>query len=171
VLGQTPNQTFNNLITNGIANIKSVLVLPFYSNSYNTASLRPIQSPLDPAGGGPTSPLSLLTQFNIQISGQNAIYNTERYSYEQFINQLYGQNAVNGGMTDGLTSGLVGMTDFEMEYCYYYVNVGRMLPVEEAVPKSVNILGTNTTAYSLDLYVFVSYGVEVSVDILTGARV
>jgi hypothetical protein len=163
-------QTFNNLITNGIANIKSVLVLPYYQSGANDG-ISPIQSPFDPAGAGPTSPLCLLTQFNIQVSGQNAIYNTERYSYEQFFNQLYGQNAVNGGMTDGLTSGLVNQQQFEMSYNYYYVNVGRMLPVEEAVPKSVNVLGTNMSAKAIDLFIFIEYGVEVSVDILTGARV
>ena len=164
---------YNNLITNGIANIKSVLVLPFYSQTsvLGSASCIPIQNPFDPAGGGTTSPLCLMSQFNIQISGQNAIYNTERYSIDQFCNQLYGQNAVNGGMTDGLTSGLVGRDDFESSYCYYYVNVGRMLPVEESVPKSVNIIGTNGTLSAIDLYVFVSYGVSVDIDILTGARV
>ena len=163
-------QTFNNLITNGIANIKSVLVLPFFQSSANDG-LSPIQSPFDTAGGGTTSPLCLLTQFNVQVSGQNAIYNTERYSYEQFFNQLYGQNAVNGGMTDGLTSGLVNQQGFEMLYNYYYVNVGRMLPVEEAVPKSVNVLGTNCSSKAIDLFIFIEYGVEVSIDVLTGARV
>lgn len=174
------NQTFNNLISNGIANIKSVLILPFYSagtaptstaDGTGNCGLMPMQSPFDCAGGGTTSPLCLFTQFNIQISGQNAIYNTERYSYEQFANQLYGQNSVNGGQTDGISSGLVGLTDFEMKNCYYYVRCDRMLPVEEAVPKSVNILGTSASALPVDLYVFVEYGVEVSIDILTGARV
>jgi uncharacterized alkaline shock family protein YloU len=46
-----------------------------------------------------------------------------------------------------------------------------MLPVEEMVPKSVNILGTNTSSRAIDLFVFVEYGVEVSIDIDTGARV
>ena len=163
---------FNNLVTNGIANIKSVLCLPFYTAAANaTVALSPLQSPFDPAGGGPTSPLCLLTQFNVQISGQNAIYNTQRYAYEQFANQLYGVNAVNGGMTDGMSSGLIDQTAFEMEYNYYYVNVGRMLPVEEAVPKSVSILGQSLSSRAIDIFVFVEYGVEVSVDILTGARV
>lgn len=162
--------TYNNLITNGIANIKSVLVLPFYQASAN-GGLSPIASPFDTAGGGTTSPLCLQTQFNIQVSGQNAIYNTERYSYEQWLNQLYGQHSVNGGMTDGLTSSLIDQKQFEMSYCYYYVNVGRMLPVEEAVPKSVNVLGTNMSGKAIDLFVFIEYGVEVSIDILTGARV
>ena len=165
--------TFNQLITNGIANIKSVLVIPFYAAATNVTlvGLPTHQSPFDPAGCGPTSPLCLLTNFNVVVSGQNAIYNTERYSFEQFNNQLYGQNAVNGGMTDGLTSGLFNSLGFEMEYCYYYVNVSRMLPVEESVPKSVQIIGTNNTGKAMDLYCFVEYGVDVSIDILTGSRV
>lgn len=166
----TAGQTFNNLITNGIANIKSVLVLPFYTTAGN-AGISPIFSPFDPAGGGPTSPLCLLTNFNVQVSGQNAIYNTQRFSFEQFQNQLYGMGAVNGGLTDGLTSGLISQLDFETEYNYYYVNVGRMLPVEESVPKSVNIIGQNLSTKAIDLFVFIEYGVEVSIDILTGARV
>jgi hypothetical protein len=168
-----PNINFNNLISNGIANIKSVLVLPFFSSSQTTDSFgySPILSPFDPAGGGTTSPLCMFSQFNIQISGQNAIYNTERYSYEQFLNQLHGQNAVNGGMTDGMTSGLIDQKAFESSYCYYYVNCGRMLPVEEAVPKSVSVLGLSMSALPVDLFIFVEYGVEVSLDILTGARV
>ena len=166
---------FTYLITNGIANVKSVLVLPYYSASQNSVggatTCPPFQSPFDPAGCGPTSPFCLFTNFNIQVSGQNAIYNVERYSWEQYSNQLYGQFSVNGGMTDGLTSGLVSKQDFETEYCYYYVNVGRMLPIEEAVPKAINLIGTSLSALPLDLYVFISYGVEVSIDILSGARV
>jgi uncharacterized alkaline shock family protein YloU len=46
-----------------------------------------------------------------------------------------------------------------------------MLPVEEPVPKSVSIIGQNQSAKAIDLYVFVEYGVEVSIDVLTGARV
>jgi hypothetical protein len=70
-----------------------------------------------------------------------------------------------------MSSGLVSQLDFETCYNYYYVNCGRMLPVEEAVPKSVNIIGQNQSIYGVDLYVFVEYGVEIDVDVLTGARV
>lgn len=182
-------QNFNNLLTNGIANIKSVLILPFYSAtpegvvtdaissvalSANTGFLKGVpvfQSPFDPAGTGPTSPMCWLTNFNIQVSGQNAIYNTQRYNFEQFNNQLYGQNAVNGGCTDGLTSGLIDRQKFDMGYSYYYVNVERMLPVEASVPKSIQILGTNLSQKALDLYCFVEYGSEISIDCITGSRV
>ena len=189
VLGVSAGSTFNNLLTNGIANVKSVLILPYYStngvttngaavngvvNNLNTGFLSgtPVfQSPFDPAGTGPTSPLCWISNFNIQVSGQNAIYNVEKYNFEQFNNQLYGQNAVNGGLTDGITSGLIDRQKFDMNYSYYYVNVERMLPVEMSVPKSIQILGQNLSSKALDLYCFIEYGVEVSIDALTGARV
>lgn len=187
----TTGQFINQLITNGIANIKSILILPFYSsnasnttittcaktgavNNSNTGFAQgyPVfQSPFDPAGTGTTSPLCHISNFNVQISGQNAIYNLQKYNFEQFNNQLYGQNAVNGGLTDGLTSGLVGREDFDMSHCYYYVNVERMLPVEMGVPKSVQVVGQNMSSKACDYYVFVEYGVKISIDILTGARV
>jgi hypothetical protein len=189
------NQVYNNLITNGIANIKSVLVLPFYSATNNSAGnvivgelpsfqttvngntgfLNGVpvwQSPFDPAGTGPTSPLCWITNFNVQVSGQNAIYNTEKYNFEQYNNQLYGQNAVNGGMTDGLNSGLISRQHFDMCYNYYYVNVERMLPAEQSVPKSIQLIGQNLSAKAIDLMVFIEFGVDtINIDILTGARV
>ena len=200
VLNVASGQMFNNLLTNGIANVKSVLIMPFYSAtttgtvdfptivagsgnglllsvpqmSINTGlpSGQPVwQSPFDPAGTGCSSPLCAITNFNIQVSGQNAIYNIERYNFEQFNNQLYGQNAVNGGLTDGITSALIDRQAFDMEYCYYYVNIERMLPVEETVPKSIQILGQNYSSRNLDLYCFIEYGNSISIDALTGARV
>jgi hypothetical protein len=194
VINVQPNNQFNNLLTNGIANVKSVLILPFFSsaplnsidltlnnlanpvipNNVNTGfrqGLPVFQSPFDPAGTGPTSPMTWLSNFNVQVSGQNAIYNTQKYNFEQFNNQLYGQNAVNGGCTDGLTSGLIDRQRFDMEYSYYYVNVERMLPVEASVPKSIQILGTNKSLKAIDLYCFIEYGSEISIDAVTGSRV
>ena len=195
VLGVSSGNNFNNLLTNGIANVKSVLILPFYSTSAitTTATVTPgngsiatvacntntgflsgtpvWQSPYDPAGTGPTSPMCWISNFNVQVSGQNAIYNLEKYNFEQFNNQLYGQNAVNGGLTDGITSGLIDRQRFDMEYCYYYVNIERMLPVEMSVPKSIQILGQNYSSKALDLICFIEYGCEIAIDALTGARV
>jgi hypothetical protein len=165
----------NQLITNGIANIKSILVVPFFADQVAHSGLPtgiPVyQSPFDPAGCGATSPMIQLTNFNVVVSGQNSIYNTQRYSFEEFNNQLYGVNAVNGGMTDGLTSGLIDRLGFDMEYGYYYVDLSRMLPVEESVPKSIQLIGQNLSQSNIDLFCFIEYGVSVSVDILTGVRV
>jgi hypothetical protein len=164
----------NQLITNGIANIKSVLIIPLISASFPPVGLAGVpsyQSPFDTAGCGTTAPLTHFTNFNVVISGQNSIYNTQRYGFEEWNNQLYGTNAVNSGEIDGLTSGLISQLGWEMNYCYYYVNVSRMLPVEESVPKSVQIIGQSLSPFPLDLMVFVEYGCSIDVDILSGARV
>jgi hypothetical protein len=164
---------FNQLITNGIANIKSVLIVPISKLPLAVGGqlISEYLSPFSPCGGGTTCPMASVTNFNVQISGQNAIYNMQKYSFEEWNNQLYGQNAVNGGLTDGLTSGLIDYFGFQTSYSYYYVNVERMLPVEQSVPKSVQIIGQNFNNIPLRFIVFVEYGVQVSIDVLTGARV
>ena len=165
---------FNFLITNGISNIKSVIVLPMEEKIQGpSASYPPFWSPFDTCGGGSCAPLSgsSLTNFNVVVAGQNMVYNQVTRAYEQFNNQLYGANAVNAGLVDGMTSGLVSYWDFLQLYGYFYVNCARQLPIDEAVPKSVSIQGTNLCESSRQYYVFIEYGVQVNVDVLTGARV
>ena len=162
----------NQLITNGISSLVSVLTIPFYTAAANVPGtpLDPILSPFDPAGSGTTSPLCLLGNYNVVISGQNAIYNTQMRSFEAFNHHLYGCNSTNGGQTDGLCSGLIGSFDFETSYCYYYVNVSRALEIEQAVPKSISIVGTNYSSKAVNLYVFAEYKVSVGLNLLTGER-
>ena len=168
----TGGGSFNFLITNGIANIKSVLILPFFTSSgTQVTSQKPWQSPFDPAGCGPTSPAAHISNFNVVIAGQNMIYNTQKYSYEQYLNQLQGVNSVNGNLINGLTSSLVSQTDFDQEYCYYYIDCSRGLPIDEAVPKSVMIQGENSSLNAVQYVVFIEYGIQVTVDVLTGSRI
>lgn len=169
VLSVAAGQNFNALITNGIANISKVLVLPFFTTAANGA-VNPLYSPFDGAGSGVTSPLCLLSNFQVVVSGQNALYNTQKYSYQQFVEQLSGCNSINGDSTDGLCSGLISLLDFETAYNYYYVDVSRMLDVERSVPKSVSIQGLNLSAKAIDLIVFISYKQTLRVDVLTGSR-
>jgi hypothetical protein len=163
--------SFNNLITNGIAGIKSVLVIPYHSPVAAVNNIiSSLQSAFDTAGST-TSPLTFLNNFNVVVIGQNALYNSQRYTYEKFLNQLIGCNGVNGSQVDGLSSGLISQYDFESCYNFYYVNVERCLPVERGVSKSVNIIGQNMSAFAVDLYVFIEYMVSLQINLLTGQRV
>lgn len=171
VPSNTSGGSFNNLITNGIAGIKSVLVIPYHSpvTAVNNG-ISPLQSAFDTAGST-TSPLTFLNNFNVVVSGQNALYNSQRYTYEEFLNQLIGCNGINGSQVDGLSSGLISQYDFESCYNFYYVNVERCLPVERGVSKSVNIIGQNMSQFAVDLYVFIEYSVGIQINIITGNRV
>ena len=161
----------NALVSNGISNMKKVICMPFFTASANGGGLSDLQSPFSAAGGGQTSPLAHLGAFNIAVSGANLFPTNVRYNYEMFQNHLYGINAINGGLTDGLNSGLISPLDFETAYGYYVGDVSRDLDVSKDIPKSLSILGQNLSAKEIDIYVFVEYETEITIDALTSSRI
>jgi len=167
-----PSATFTNLLTNGISGQKSLLIVPFYSAASNGGlGILPIQSPFSTAGGGTTSPFAYIGNFQAQVSGANVLYNQNQYLSTFFLQQFYGVNAVNAGLTDGLTSGLISRNAWETSYCYWYLDTSRSLPVEMAIPKSVQITGQNLSTKALDLYCFITFEQTITVSVLSGARV
>ena len=123
------------------------------------------------SGGGTTAELAMVGSANIAISGANLWLNTVKYSYEMWNQAVYGLNSINSGLTDGVSSSLLSQQDWENSYCYMVGDVERMLDVEKDVPKSLSIVGQNLSGKEVDYQVFVSYGVEIVIDALTGARV
>ena len=171
--------SFNFLVSNGIPNIKSVLVVPFIdAGTYSTVQATNITSgtgqptilsPFSTSGATP-DPIPL-TNFNIQISGVNLFLNNQLYDYEQFNQELKSSNQLNGSLTTGLSSGLISENDFSRGMRYYYGNASRILPSEEGVSRSVQVLGTNSSGVQISLMVFVEFKKSMTVDISTGARI
>jgi hypothetical protein len=174
---QSVNSPFNILVTNGIPNIRSVLVLPLLprvSNGTAAAGGVTTASILSPFCSTPSSPDPLVIQnFQIQISGKNLFINQLQYDYEDFVEQLVSANQLNGSLTTSLASGLVSKSDFQSLYRYYYGNCSRSLPSEEGVSKAIQIQGTilSPLATAVDLMVFVEFEREITIDVRTGARI
>jgi hypothetical protein len=162
--------SFNILVNNGISNIKSVLIVPFISTSAaGSPAYSSLLSPTSTSGATP-DPI-VLTNVNIQLSGVNLFLNNEYYDFEQFMQELKSSNQLNGSLTTGLASGLINEDMFSRGYRYYYGNASRVLPSEEGVSRSVQILGQNMSTVPCDLMVFVEYEKHVVLDISTGARI
>lgn len=177
---QSVNAPFNILVSNGIPNIRSVLVLPLLpSNSNGTAAAAGVKtsSILSPFASTPASPDPLIIQnFQIQVSGRNLFINQLQYDFETFYEQLVSSNQLNGGLTTSLASGLVSKTDFQSLYRYYYGNCSRSLPSEEGVSKAIQIQGSvlipsGSSITAVDLMVFVEFEREITIDVRTGARI
>ena len=169
-----PNAGFRQLISSGIAGLKSVLTVPYYSQGLtatgNRLSTTCLLSPFDSAGGT-TSPFALLNNYNVQISGTPVLIDNLSYTYQTFLQQFYGCNSYNAGSQYGLGGdGLISQNDFETAYCFHYVNVSRMPSFDVSVPKSVSILGTNQCSRALDLLVFTEFGMSIELNVLTGIR-
>jgi hypothetical protein len=165
------NQTFNTLITSGIRGVRSVLVMPMFPKASNGAvnGVAEFQSTQSCCGGGSTALLAQITNFNVQVGGVNQIQTNGRYEFEIFNNYVYGCNSVNGGHTDGLTSGLIGQADWGRKYLYYYVDCNRGTDLERDTPKSVQIQGENLSQKSVDYYVFIEFENSFSIDVGSGA--
>ena len=174
---QSVNSPFNILVSNGIPNIRSVLVLPMLpsvSNGTSAGGSFLTSTILSPFCSTPSSPDPLIIQnFQIQISGKNLFINQQVYDFENFVEQLVSSNQLNGSLTTSLSSGLVSKQDFQSLYRYYYGNCSRSLPSEEGVAKAIQIQGTilSPLATAVDLMVFVEFEREITIDIRTGARI
>ena len=162
---------YNILCSNGISNLNKFLLLPYHSavSAVNGAIL-PFQSGFDSAGGT-TSPLCLQSNFNVVVSGQNILQSNAKYNAQMFLEQVAGINGINDNLTDGLSSGLISQLDWETLYNYYVVDIGRSLPQEKDVPRSVSVIGTNLSAVAVDFYIFISFFNTIKIDCLTGSRV
>lgn len=165
------NSTYNQLVSNGISKLKSVLVVPFFdkvSGGAGCAGVVAYQSPLasEPAT---TSPLigSLQTEYNVQISGINAYQTNIKYGYEHYLQEL-NQTGLNGNLTTGLCSSLISMESFMNNYGYLYTDCTRRLGSAFDAPASVQLIGTNSSLVGVNFVVFLEFERSIKVDLFTG---
>jgi hypothetical protein len=167
--------SFNVLVSNGLPNLRSVLVVPTVEKSSNgtvgvgnylTVTSSSIQSPFSSCGGTP-DPIAI-TQFQVQLSGKNAFNANQVYDFEQFYEQLAMSNQLNGSLTTGIGSGQIGFNEFEQLYRYYYVNASRGMPQDMGVAKSVQIQGTIQSAATCTLLVFLEFERSITVSVSSG---
>jgi hypothetical protein len=174
--------SFNFLVSNGLPGLKSVVVMPFLPQASNGtvggagiyaggALSSSLLSPFSSSGGTP-DPVAL-TNLNCQISGRNLLNDNEQYDFQAFTQQLALSNQLNGGITTGLTSGLIGLDEFDNLYRYYYFDASRGRPGEAGVPRSIQILGevVNSATFGVNLFVFATFTRNIKINVGTGARV
>jgi hypothetical protein len=174
--------TFSFLVSNGLPNIRSVLCVPLLprasqgtASTYATATAlagttsNSLLSPFSITGGAP-DPIAI-SNFQIQISGKNLFINNLQYDFENFAEQFVQGNALNGSLTTGLSSGLIGFEEWTTTYRYYYGNASRSIPSEDGVAKAVQVSGLNQSGVVIDMMVFIEFQREITLDVRTGARV
>ena len=194
-----PNQGANNniniLVSNGIPNIKQVIVVPLLTSSGSTIPNGNAQQYVwaGNAGGNPTaigttaqitstilSPFTttgatpdpiILDNFQILISGVNLFIQQLQYGFEDFYEQVVSANQLNGSLTTGLGSGLIGYKEWQYANRYYVGNASRILPSEEGMARSVQIQCQNLCSQAIDLMVFVEYEKSITVNMATGQEI
>jgi hypothetical protein len=178
---QAGQQNFNLLVSNGLPNLRKVLVqalvnkasngVPITINGTTGTTTNTLLSPFCSTGGTP-DPISI-NNFQVQISGKNLFINQFMYDWEEFVEQLVSSNQLNGSLTTSMASGLIGKMDYQNLYRYYYGNASRSIPSEDGVAKAVQILGLLNCPANIncDIVVFLSFERDFTIDLRSGARV
>jgi hypothetical protein len=168
--------TVNQLISNGVIGLKSLLVVPIIGASSNPTGatganlISPVQS-LFASEPATTSPYIQFYNTNVQVSGVNVFSSNQLYDFDTFINELRAAHSLNGGIPDVLNSGLISYDDFERNYRYFYADLGRRISGEARVPKSINFqttLLTGSTITNVDLFCFVEYERTIKISLIDG---
>jgi hypothetical protein len=167
---------FNFLVSNGLTNLRSVVVIPVLSARSNGKDQEPtnvssIRSPFSSTGATP-DPIAL-SNVNFQISGRNLFENNTLYDFETWKEQLSSANSLNGNLTTGITSGLISEYDFSAGVRYYYGNTERSLPSEDGVQRSVQVLGKVECPNNIyiNLLVFCEQEKSMTIDVRSGFRI
>lgn len=176
--------SFQALLTNGLANLDHIVIVPYVAASGNNIGgtkaangalvagnpTAPYASPFT-SEPSTTTPSIFLRNFNIQVGGANVFHNNEVYNWENFTHELAEIDALNGGMADGLTCGQISFKDFQGDKRYYVANLARRLPAEDGVAKSVSISGDIRCPASygnVQLMCFIAYRKAMAIDVSTG---
>lgn len=166
----------NTLCSNGISNLVSLLLIPYYAASQhpvggigaNAYTLSEQLSPFDSAPNT-TLPYASLTNLQIAIGGTNLLSEYQTYEWQQWLDELK-QTGLNGGQTDAMSSGLIDYLSFMQGNRYYYFDISRRnSPEEDAIPKSINVSFTNSSNVPIDVHVYAVYRRSVAVDLASGA--
>jgi hypothetical protein len=165
---------FNFNVTPGQANLKYIVVAPYYSTSGNgqtagAGAVAQYQNPFDSAGGGGTTcPLASIVQFNVLVNNSPVLPSNCNYEFDMFLNQVQRINALNASDVDSLNSGLISEFMWTNAYRYLVVDLSRQELENASSPKSVSIIGTNNTNVKLDLFTFLVYENEIKIYTETG---
>lgn len=155
--------SLNYIATNGIANLKYVLIVPFIDAVHNL-NLSPLASPFT-SEPGTTSPCLNITGIQLLLAGERILPTEIKYNSRNFLENLYGARSINGGRTDELFNGLINYQMFLNNYRYFYFDVSHLNNIS---PKAITVIGKNESKVDIQLFVFAVYNKSVNLDIQSG---
>jgi hypothetical protein len=174
VLNVAPGANFNQILTNSIARGRKLIVIPQIAAAFNNAGLAGVISPMNsPFTSSPnTTANNAITNWNVILSGTNLYQQNLNYSVEHFIQEVRKSNSINGGLSPGMSSGLISQLEYEAGYRFIVSDLSRT-PSEASdnISKSIQIIGTNSGKYPIDLLCFVEFERQIEIDIQTGSLI
>ena len=180
-----PGSNVNWLVTNGVSRMRSLVVYPFISSIVNGSNPllgqttfsagkavgSPLNSPFSSAPGT-VAPFHNFSNFNVLLSGSALYQSNFQYKFETFLQENRASFGLNGGLSTGLSSGLIGQSDFENGYGFAYVDLSRKISqASDDVSRSIQLVFTYNSSYQVDYICIITYEREITVSTSTGSLV
>jgi hypothetical protein len=152
------NGSFNHLVSNGISNLKAVLIIPQLSSLNNNVNV---------FDDGLPQLMGHINNFNVLVGGVNVLMQDSRYTYQSFNNEFYNEFGVNGNQSPGLGSSLIDYKSW-LQKPYYYVNCSHVSMEQQNAYRSLQIKGTNSSKLAMDYLIFAIYEKSFKLDVVSG---
>ena len=150
--------SFNHLVSNGISNLKAVLIVPLLNALNNNENI---------FDDGLPQLMGHINNFNVLVGGSNVLHQDSRYTYQQFNNEFFNEFGINGNQSPGLGSSLIDYKAW-LKKPYYYVNCSRVPLEQQKAYRSLQIKGTNSSNLTMDYVIFAIYEKNFKLDIISG---
>lgn len=165
------------LLTNGVVNPKQVLIFPYLTAAENitattdgTISTSPLASAFT-SSPCTTSPLPVFTNVNLLVAGINIFSINQTYNWQHYVDEIQHENAINGGQTTGLQSGLLDYWSWTNMFRVLSINVSRRIGSENSIPKSVQLTMQQLSKKDLQLICFIEIERSLQISLLNGQLV
>ena len=158
-----PGANFNSLINAGVVNPTGVLVVPFLASTSAFGDSQ-WKSPFDSCPAT-TCPVPL-TNFQVNVGGQNMFASTMFTNYENFISQVNLAESLTSS-DFGVATGLLNQTSWEWSR-YYFCNIARSNKADKLLARNINVSFVNTSLLDIDVMIFVFYSDQLTIDTENG---
>jgi hypothetical protein len=165
---------FNQILTNSIARGRRLIGVPQIAANFNFAgssgTIDPANSPFSTSPN--TTANGAITNFNVLVSGTNLWQQNLNYSSEHFIHELRKTKAINGGLSLGMSSGLINQLEYEAGYRFIVADLSRThSEASDNISKSIQVIGTNTSSVPISILWFLIFEREIEIDLQTGSLI
>jgi hypothetical protein len=114
-------------------------------------------------------PYASLTNIQCLVGGQPLYETPLTYTYEQFQQHFRGFASMNGGLANGLSTGIISEREWDTGYGYVVIDLSRYeTDAADNVSKPLEVRATNNSSCTVDLNFFLMTEAEFSISTTTG---
>ena len=169
ISGVPVGESRSQLISGTYSRLRKVVVMPYLNASAN-ADVSPAVSCFtsEPATCSPLVGMGAIDQYNVRVGINNVYPQNIQYSWQNYLQEVQGDNAVHGGIDSAMASGLISQKDWETAYSYRVTNLSRKPELQDLNGSQITVSFKNSSTKVMDYLVLVYYEKTIGLEVEKG---